>query len=80
MGKMWTSAGDEQKFLEKLFRDKKINCTMKPATVQSQYPLFQGFSAAVFRKHWGLTKQMFDTCKHSSIYEYIIMFLSGIIS
>lgn len=80
MAKMWTSGGEEQKHLEKLFREKKSQlCYDCALTVQNQYPLFQGFSAAVFRKHWNLTKQMFNTSKLSknyivSFYVQILMF------
>lgn len=67
MAKTWKFDGEEQKYLETLFSKKKVNGSMKPSTVQSQHPLFQGFSPAVFRKHWGQTKQMFNTsCKRSN--------------
>lgn len=63
MNKMWTAKGSEQKFLEQLFKDKTINYTMKPSVVQQRYPTFQGFSSAVFRKHFNHTKLMFDPAR-----------------
>lgn len=59
MNKMWKNAGEEQNYLEKLFREKEVNCTMKPSDVQRKYPLFGGFTSATFRKHWNSTKMMF---------------------
>lgn len=63
MNKMWTSKGEEQKLLEKLFREKEVNATMKPSEVQRKHQLFHGFTAAVFRKHWNSTKLMFTAGK-----------------
>lgn len=57
--KMWTSNGEEQKMLEKLFLDKHVSYYMKPSEVQKKYPKFQGFASAVFRKNWNKTKEMF---------------------
>jgi len=64
MPKFWKSDGKEQKYLENLFRDEMINASMKPSDVQQKYPIFNGFSSAVFRQHWSKTKRMFDVdCK-----------------
>lgn len=61
MNKMWKNDGEEQKQLEKMLREKEVNVTMKPSEVQRKYPVFHGFTAAVFRKHWNATKAMFAT-------------------
>lgn len=71
MSKVWKADGPEQKYLEKLFRDKTVKPDMKPSAVQKAYPIFHGFSAMVFRKHWGATKQMYDErCK--TLYNRIV--------
>lgn len=57
---MWKSDGAEQKFLERLFREKQISSTMRPGVVQKKYPIFNGFSAPVFRKHFSQGRQFFD--------------------
>lgn len=54
---MWKSHGPETKQLEKLFREGKISATAKPSDIQKKYPIFNGFSAAVFRKHFGLARE-----------------------
>lgn len=59
MNKMWKNDGEEQAHLEKLFREKDVNSSMKPSEVQKKYPIFHGFTAHVFRKHWNATKLMF---------------------
>lgn len=64
MGKMWAANGDEQLYLEKLFVDKKVDDTMKPSEVQKKYSIFDGFTAAVFRRHWNTTKKMFFGFSH----------------
>lgn len=56
---MWKNGREEQNFLEKLFREKTVNCTMKPSEVQRNYPKFAGFTATTFRKHWNAKKMMF---------------------
>lgn len=62
---MWKSDGTEQKFLEKLFREKLITVDMKPGDVQKRFSMFRSHSAPVFRKHFTLTRQMFnDNSKH----------------
>lgn len=61
MNKLWKSDGDEQQYLEKLFREKEVNCAMKPADVQKMSPTFHGFTPATFRNHWNKTKQMFGS-------------------
>lgn len=66
MNKMWKGDGEEQKQLEKLFREKEVNCTMKPSDVQKKYPLFHGFTTHVFRKHWNATKLMFSKLKETN--------------
>lgn len=55
--KTWKSDGPETKHLEKLLRDGKVTANSKPSDVQRKYPIFNGFSAAVFRKHWALAKE-----------------------
>lgn len=59
MPKTWRSDGPETKQLEKLFREGKLNVNSKPAEVQKTYPIFYGFSGAVFRKNFCLAK---DKC------------------
>ena len=56
MSKIWRTDGPETKYLEKLFRDRNINSSVRPASVQGKYPIFQDFSAAVFRKNFNLAK------------------------
>lgn len=60
MPKMWTVNCKEQKYLEKLLRDNEIHVGMKPSEIQRKYPIFGGFTQAVFRKHWNKTKMKFD--------------------
>lgn len=56
---MWKADGEEQKYLEKLFQERKVNCAMKPSFVQNKYHQFKAFPSATFRKYWNKTKQMF---------------------
>lgn len=58
--KTWTKDGEEQAELEKLFREKEINGSMRPSFVQNKYDMFKGFSQSTFRNHWNTTKKMFD--------------------
>lgn len=60
MNKMWKANGEEQLFLENLFQEREVNCTMKPSDVQKKYPQFLGFTSSTFRKHWNKTKLMFQ--------------------
>lgn len=54
--KIWKKDGAETKYLGNLFREKKIDLNAKPGTVQNKYPIFNGFSGAVFRKNFALAK------------------------
>lgn len=58
MSKVWRTNGAEAKYLENLFREKKIGVNAKPGTVQNKYPMFNGFSAAVFRKNFSCKTKM----------------------
>lgn len=53
----WESNGEAQKFLEKLFKEKKIQQDDRPNYIRQQYQLFQKFSADVFRAHFNVTRQ-----------------------
>lgn len=50
--KYWRFDGEEQKFLESLFRDGKVNSLMKPGDVQQHHQIFHGFSLSEFKFHW----------------------------
>lgn len=59
--KYWKHDGKEQAFLEQLLKDATVLHSDTPAEVQDTYSIFDGFSRDVFRKHWNLTKQKFNT-------------------
>lgn len=73
MSKIWKSDGKESKYLEKLFREKNLNANSKPAAAQKKYPLFDGFSAAVFRKNFAFAK---DKCCPNRKYFQSLIFMS----
>lgn len=73
MSKIWKSDGPESKYLENLFRCKKLNAYSKPATVQNKYPIFAGFSGAVFRKNFALAKT--KCCTEGMHFKQIFFFL-----
>lgn len=60
MAKTWKSDGAEQKYLERLFREKQISPNIRPGAIQKKYAIFNGFSAPVFRKHFAVARQMFS--------------------
>lgn len=60
MGKTWKSDGPQQLELERLFREKEINPSMRPSDVQRKYAIFNGFSSSVFRNHWSVTKRKYS--------------------
>lgn len=66
MGKIqWKSDGKEDKFIQKLIKDGKINKFTKPHTLKINYPdIFDGFSSNVVRNHLNLLKRQNDIyCK-----------------
>lgn len=70
MAKTWKSDGPEQKYLERLFREKQISYIMRPGFIQKKYPIFNGFSAPVFRKHFSQAKQFFDENGNQFLIEF----------
>lgn len=61
MARFWKQNGKEQKYLETLFHSNEVHCDMRPSIVQNKYDIFKKFSSSVFRKHWQLTKKLFET-------------------
>lgn len=57
MGKVWKTGGEEDKFIEKLIRKKKINKFTKPITLKSYPAAFGEFNANVVRNHLNLLKR-----------------------
>jgi hypothetical protein len=58
----FTKATKAYKHLEKLFKDKAILPTDKPADVRQKDPLFQDFTNQQFRSQFNKLKGMFGTC------------------
>lgn len=57
--KRWDSSGEEQKFLDNLFKENKIEVDAKPNSIRLQHTIFAKFSADVFRAHFNLARQKF---------------------
>lgn len=54
--KKWTEKGEEQKELERLFKEHLIDETDTPNSVREKHKLFLPFSSKVFGVHFRLTK------------------------
>jgi hypothetical protein len=61
MSKHWIIGGKEEKILEKLFIDQKIDEKSKPQDALNLLDpsIFKKYSCAVFRKYFGITKKKF---------------------
>lgn len=76
MPKIWRKDGEEQLELERLFRSKEVNASMKPSFVQDKYDMFKGFSQSTFRNKWKTVKDMFQDRMFYHYPLFCVIFLS----